>query len=81
MKTISTVKPPFSMFLIEQTKNGKCNLLFFENVKKTEENNENIRYEYDLYILKDVIFHDNLEKNILKNINAWMKMAKSTNII
>lgn len=76
MKTESTVTPPESMFLIERTENNKCNIHMYENVmENTSEGSETI-YSYDLYVIKNIPFHDNLENNITECFDEWLTMAK-----
>lgn len=77
MKAESTIKPPVtSKFLIEQTGNGKCNVHFYENIEHRTTEDGDTLYSFDWYVLNDVNYHDNLEKNIEANKAIWIKMAK-----
>lgn len=77
MKAESTIKPPVtSKFLIEQTGNGKCNVHFYENIEQRTTEDGDTLYSFDWYVLNDVNYHDNLEKNIEANKAIWIKTAK-----
>lgn len=71
MKTQSTIKPPLSGFLIEQINGNKCNVHIYENVIYDGD-----IYEYDLYILENIPYHDRLGENIETSKTAWVEMAK-----
>lgn len=77
MRAESTVKPPMSLkFTLEETGNGKCNVHMYENIEeKTTEEGDTL-YTYDVYILKDIPYHDNLENNISDKMSAWLDTAK-----
>ena len=68
MKTVSNIRP--EQTFIEIFASDKCNVLFAENVE--ENDNE---YEYDLYVLKNISYHENLENNINSNRTEWLQMA------
>ena len=77
MKAESTIKPPVtSKFLIEQTGNGKCNVHFYENIEQRTTEDGDTLYSFDWYVLNDVNYHDNLEKNIEANKAIWIKTVK-----
>lgn len=77
MKAESTIKPPVtSKFLIEQTGNGKCNVHFYENIEQRTTEDGDTLYSFDWYVLNDVNYHDNLEKNIKANKAIWIKTVK-----
>jgi len=73
----STVKPPQAKFLVEQTSDDKCNVHMYENVKQvTNEEGEKL-YEYDVYVLEGIPYHDRLSANIAAAKSAWLERAKS----
>lgn len=76
MRTESTVKPPEELFLIEMTDGGKCNVHLYESVGEKETEGGDTLYEYGLYILHDIRFHESLGKNIAENTEAWLEKAK-----
>lgn len=78
MRAESTIKPPVSLkFAIEKTSNRKCNVHFFENVEEhTSEDGETI-YTYDVYVLKEIPYHENLKNNIEAQKSKWLEIAKA----
>ena len=73
-KTLSSERPekPFS---IENIKNGYCTVLFFDNIEEKTDEEGNIYYEYDLYVLDKVNYRETLEKTIEDNYEEWLNMA------
>lgn len=76
MKTYSQDKPEKN-FHIENIENGKCTILFFDNIKSEQDEDGNITYNYDLYTLK-LISRANLEQQIKDNYSKWLNLAKET---
>lgn len=77
MKTESTVKPPESAFTIERLKCGKCNVHLFENIEKTTNTYGDTIYTYDLYILRDIRYHNKLGENMEAYYTKWLEKAKA----
>lgn len=79
MKVESTVKP-VEKFKIENIKNGKCTVYFFENINEKERQRENekteIIYEYDMYLI-NIYCRNNLQIDIEKNYQKWIEMARN----
>lgn len=82
-KTYSDIKPE-KKFSIENIENGKCTVLFFDNIQEEiqevsnleNENSETKKvYSYDVYTL-ETSFRDNLDEVIEKNIEKWLKDVK-----
>lgn len=81
-KTYSDIKPE-KEFSIENIENGKCTVLFFDNVQEENQeiaNSENKTetkkvYSYDVYTL-ETSFRHNLAEMIEKNIEKWLKDVK-----
>lgn len=82
-KTYSDIKPE-KKFSIENIENGKCTVLFFDNIQEEiqevsnleNENSETKKvYSYDVYTL-ETSFRDNLDEAIEKNIDKWLKDVK-----
>ncbi len=82
-KTYSDILPEKG-YDIEGIENGKCTVLFFDNIQ--EENQENIdpeneeisekkTYSYDLYAL-EVSYRENLAEEIEDNFGSWLDKAK-----
>lgn len=82
-KTYSDIKPE-KKFSIENIENGKCTVLFFDNIQEEiqevsnleNENSETKKvYSYDVYTL-ETLFRNNLAEIIEKNIDKWLKDVK-----
>lgn len=78
MQTESTIKP--NKFEINEVENGKCTVLFFNNIVEKEisqlGNEENkITYVYDMYKIR-ANYRDNLSKEIEKNYEKWINFVK-----
>lgn len=82
-KTYSDIRPEKN-FSIENIENGKCTVLFFDNIEEesqeipnveNEETTTNIMYSYDLYVLK-VTYRENLAEEIERNLENWLNKAK-----
>jgi len=80
MKAESNLQPN-NKFEIENIIDGKCEIVFFDNIQELEalENNEK-RYSYDTYRIK-VNYRDELEQELNDNqekYNKWLELAKNT---
>ncbi len=81
-KTYSDIKPE-KKFSIENIENGKCTVLFFDNVQEEDQEIANLEnetetkkvYSYDVYTL-ETSFRNNLAEIIEKNIDKWLKDVK-----
>lgn len=81
-RTYSDIKPE-KKFSIENVENGKCTVLFFDDIQeeKQEVNLENegstekVVYSYDVYTI-EVSYRDNLAQTIEDNIEKWLKDVK-----
>ena len=73
MRTQSNVAPT-QAFEIEQLNEVQCNILFYENVKEIEKD-EQLNYEYDFYRLP-VIYRETLTESIESNYEEWLNAAK-----
>ena len=81
-KTYSDIKPE-KKFSIENIENGKCTVLFFDNIQEevqeitSLENQTETKkvYSYDVYTL-ETSFRDNLAEIIEKNTDKWLKDVK-----
>lgn len=73
-KTFSNSKPDEN-FIIENIRNGKCVVYFFENVEEVQD--EEISYKYDLYRI-EVTYRDNLQETIENNYEKWLAFAKDS---
>ena len=75
-KTYSDIKPEKN-FDIENVENGKCTVLFFDNIQeeKAEENKEKVTFSYDTFSM-EVPYRENLAEEIEKNIDDWLESAK-----
>lgn len=78
-KTYSDIKPE-KRFSIENIENGRCTVLFFDNIQ--EEDNSNIEkesnkklYSYDIYSL-EITYRDKLAETIEANIDEWINEVK-----
>ena len=76
-KTFNSDRPE-NPFTIENIKNGKCTILFFDNIEEVPpvEEGENVSYKYDLYIMKDVPFRESLSGEVQNNLQSWLNTAK-----
>lgn len=77
MQVESLIKPQ-KRFEIRNIKKGKCDVIFFDNIKKqvTEiEGKQDITYTYDEYKI-NVVYRDNLESIIDNEFNLWFSQAK-----
>lgn len=80
MKAESSTKPK-NKFEIENIIDGKCEIVFFDNIKELEplEDTEK-RYCYDIYRLK-ANYRDDLEQDLKGNkekYKQWLEVAKET---
>lgn len=81
-RTYSDIKPEKN-FSIENVENGKCTVLFFDNIQEEKESqeveNENtsnkIIYSYDTYSI-EIPYRENLAETIEKDINNWLNSVK-----
>lgn len=81
-KTYSDIKPEKS-FSIEGVENGKCTVLFFDNIKEEENvselgnddsSNKKV-YSYDTYSM-ETEYRENLAEVIENDISNWLKSVK-----
>ena len=81
-KTYSDIKPE-KKFSIENIENGKCTVLFFDNIQEEAQEITSLEnqtetkkvYSYDVYTL-ETSFRDNLAEIIEKNTDKWLKDVK-----
>lgn len=81
-KTYSDIRPEKN-FSIENIENGKCTVLFFDNVQEEVQENhfenegitEKVVYSYDIYTT-EVLYRDNLSETIATNFEKWLKDVK-----
>lgn len=69
-------------FKIEKGENGKCTVLFFDNIKKVNTNKNTdletekvTKYIYDMYSI-DINSRENIEQIITDNYDGWLSFAK-----
>lgn len=78
-RTFSDIKPE-KRFSIENIEDGKCTVLFFDDIKEekqemnieNKEKSEKVVYSYDVYTI-EVLYRDNLEETIATNSDKWLK--------
>ncbi|MBS5858015.1 MAG: phage tail assembly chaperone [Clostridium sp.] len=80
MKAESNLQPK-NKFEIENIIDGKCEIVFFDNIQELEqlEDNEK-RYSYDTYRVK-TNYRDELEQELNDDqdkYNKWLELAKNT---
>lgn len=63
---------PTEKFEIEKLPNGKCSILFYDNIERNEFKQ---RYEYDLYRY-ETIYRPNLHEIVEKDFDKWLESAK-----
>lgn len=82
-KTYSDIRPEKG-YDIENVENGKCTVLFFDNIQEevqkvsnleNEETTEKISYSYDVYSI-EVSYRENLAERIEANIESWLNDVK-----
>lgn len=81
-RTFSDIKPE-KRFSIENIEDGKCTVLFFDDIKEekqemnieNKEKSEKVVYSYDVYTI-EVLYRDNLEETIATNSDKWLKDIK-----
>ena len=71
----SSSERPEKPFRIENIRNGYCTVLFFDNIEELTDEEGNVYYEYDLYVLDKVNYRETLEKTIEDNYEEWLNMA------
>lgn len=80
MKAESNLKPE-NKFEIENIIDGKCDIVFFDNVQEIEAIEENEKkYSFDTYRLK-ANYRDELEKELnddIEKYKEWLQLAKDT---
>ena len=75
MKAESNIKPK-NKFEIENIVDGKCDIVFFDNIQEVEPTEEQEKkYIYDTYRLQ-TIFRDNLEEDLESNYKIWLDAAQ-----
>lgn len=81
MKAESNVRPE-NKFEIENIIDGKCEIVFYDNIQEIEPLEEGqTRYTYDIYRIK-VPYRDDIEKELNDDedkYNAWLDFAKEQN--
>lgn len=82
-KTYSDIKPE-KKFDIQNVENGKCTVLFFDNIQEetqkfsnleNEEVTEKKVYSYDVYSI-EVAYRENLSERIEADIEKWLNDVK-----
>ena len=81
-RTYSDIKPEKN-FSIENIENGKCTVLFFDDIKEekqeshleNERTTEKVVYSYDVYTI-EVLYRDNLTETIEYSFDKWLKDIK-----
>lgn len=82
-RTYSDIRPEKG-YDIENVENGKCTVLFFDDIQEESQEISNIEneetttktmYSYDLYSLV-VTYRENLAEEIEKNLESWLNKAK-----
>lgn len=80
MKVESNLKPE-NKFEIENIIDGKCDIVFFDNVQEIEATEENKKkYSFDTYRL-NANYRDELEKELnddVEKYKEWLQLAKDT---
>lgn len=76
---IESSKRP-NKFEINEIENGKCTVLFFDNVQEVEASQldseeKSIKYTYDMYKIS-TNFRESLSKQIESNYDKWLETAK-----
>lgn len=79
MKVESDLKPVNS-FDIENIQNGKCDVVFYTNIKEKEtesqeENKKAIIYEYEIYRI-NVDYREGIKEKIKSSYQKWLDFAK-----
>lgn len=79
MKVQNSVKPK-NKFNIENVENGKCTVLFFDNIEEIEASQlgseeETKQYVYDMYSTITG-YRENLSEEIQQNYEQWLETAK-----
>lgn len=78
MKAESTIKP-VNQFEIEDKGNGYVDIRFFQNIttkqKKQEDDDKNIIYQYEEYLLENIRKREGLQKQIENNYQIWLDKA------
>ncbi len=82
-KTYSDIRPEKN-FSIENIENGKCTVLFFDDIQEEKQESTNMEnqetveknvYSYDIYSI-EVPYRENLEEVIESDISNWLKDVK-----
>lgn len=79
MKAESNLQPK-NKFEIENIIDGKCEIVFFDNIQELEPIEEQKRYSFDTYRLK-ANYRDDLEQELNDDIDKfkqWLQLAKDT---
>lgn len=79
MKAESNVRPE-NKFEIENIINGKCEIVFYDNIQEIEVPDEETRYSYDIYRY-ETSYRDGLEKELNDDedkYQEWLNLAKET---
>lgn len=75
MKAESNIMPA-EPFEIEQL-GEVCNIRFFQNVETADpvEEDENVKYSYDEYLLTKVRYRNNLQQQVSSSYQSWLELA------
>lgn len=81
-RTYSDIKPE-KKFSIENVENGKCTILFFDDIQEekqeshfeNEGSTEKVVYSYDVYST-EISYRDNLAETIEADFEKWLKDIK-----
>lgn len=81
-RTYSDIKPEKN-FSIENVENGKCTILFFDDIQEekqeshfeNEGSTEKVVYSYDVYST-EISYRDNLAETIEADFEKWLKDIK-----
>lgn len=78
MREENNVKPEKKFDIQNISDDGKCDIVFYDNIKEETRNNgeENQKiYIYDIYRVT-VRYRDTLEEDVEQNYETWLEFAK-----
>lgn len=81
MKAESNLQPK-NKFELENILNGKCDIVFYDNIQEVETEEEDKKYTFDIYRLT-TIYRDDLEKELnddIEKFEKWLELARNTEI-
>ncbi len=73
VQTQSTEKP--KKYSIENIEGSRCTVLFFDNIKEMQDEENNKIYNYDMYDM-NLTYREGLEEKIENNYEKWLEKAK-----